>query len=181
MPVSLALVGLLSCVAVGVAFAAGAFSGGRKKPAPVAALSASTPQRSPAPQDASSGSEQASDREAIMSLLGSYQQTYSNHDVKGLEKLFTQDVRRHGLAKGGCRISEGVSSVLASYQSQFEAGSGHYSLVTFPERQIQIDSGTQAHLRGHYTITPGGGGYVDFKFSDEGGAWKINEVNAACH
>jgi len=180
-PVWLALVGLLACVAVGVAFATGTFSGGRKHPVLAAPLSASIPQESPVQRDAPSGSEQASDREGIMSLLDSYQQTYSNHDVQGLEKLFAQDVRRHGLTKGGCMISRGLSPVLASYRSQFEAGSGHYRLVGLSERRIQIDSATQAHLQGHYTITPGGSGYVDFKFTDSGGAWKISEVNATCH
>ncbi len=178
--VLLALVVLLPCVAVGVALAGGAFSSSRKKSAP-ALPSASTPLKSPAQQAAQSGSEQARDREAIMRLLDSYQRAYSNHEVEGLEQLFTRDVRRHGLAKGGCRISEGVSSVLASYQSQFEAGSGNYRLVGLSARQVQIDRGTLAHLKGHYKITPGGSGYVDFKFSDGGGGWKINEINALCH
>lgn len=180
-PLALAVVGVILGMAAAVAFASGVISGGSKKSVPVGTQSVSIPQEAPAPQAPPTAAQQSSDREAIMSLLGSYQQAYSNHDLEGLEHLFTPNVRRHGLAKGGCRISRGISSVLASYQGQFEAGSGNYSLVGLSEQQIAIDTNTQAHLEAHYRITPGGSGYVNFKFTEEGSAWKISEVNAACH
>ena len=181
MPLALAAVVAILGIAAVVAFASGVFSGGAKRPVSVAAQSASAHQESTAPQASPTAEQQTSDREAILRLLGSYQQAYSNHDLKGLEQLFTSRVRRHGLSKGGCRVSRGISSVLSSYQGQFEAGSGNYSLVGLSEQQIEIDTGTQAHLEAHYRIKPGGSGYVNFRFTEEDGAWKISEVNAACH
>jgi hypothetical protein len=115
-----------------------------------------------------------------MGLLASYQSAYTGHRVTGLEKLFAGYVRRHGLAAGGCRVSRGLRAVLASYESQFELGSGSYALTGLTARQVQIDTKTQAHLISHYKITPGGNGDVNFKFSEDGGGWKISEIDAAC-
>jgi hypothetical protein len=126
-------------------------------------------------------SEQRSDRSAIISVLDEYQRGYTEHDLSTLSRLFAPQVSRRGLAAGGCKVSHGRSAVLADYHSQFELGSGSYSLIGLSEGQITFDSQTQAHLDAHYRITPGGSGFVDFGFTKLGGRWAVEEVYAACH
>jgi hypothetical protein len=176
-------IGALAAVGIGVLFATGALSGGsrasvRSIPAQVTGGSATVP--TPPTQVGPTESERAHDRRLIMALLASYREDYSIHDLAALSGLFTSGVTRHGLAAGGCRVSQGRSAVIASYQSQFDKGSGVYSLVGLSAAQIRLDTTTQAHLNTHYRITPGGTGYVDFKFADAGEGWKISEVYATC-
>jgi hypothetical protein len=173
------VLGVAALLGIGVAVASGALSGSTKKSVrlPTVAASTSVPA---APPSSPNESERSSDREGVMGLLASYQSAYTGHRVTGLEKLFAGYVRRHGLAAGGCRVSRGLRAVLASYESQFELGSGSYALTGLTARQVQIDTKTQAHLISHYKITPGGNGDVNFKFSEDGGGWKISEIDAAC-
>jgi hypothetical protein len=125
--------------------------------------------------------EEASDRGTIMSILGDYQNAYSQHEVAALSNLFTPGITRHGLAAGGCRVSHGRSQVLENYQSQFAEGTGAYRLVGFAEDQIQFNGKTQATLDAHYDIEPGNQtGYVNFKFADIGEGWRISEIYATC-
>jgi hypothetical protein len=148
-------------------------------PAPVAATAAGKPQ----PVTVStvpSASEQANDRGAMMAILNTYQSAYSDHDVSALSSIFTPEISRHGLAAGGCTVSHGRGAVLADYQSQFEQGSGSYELVGLSAAEIQLDGRQRAHLDAHYQITPGGEGYVNFRFADVGAGWKISEVYATC-
>lgn len=127
-----------------------------------------------------SAGEQSGDRGEIVSLLDRYQSAYSRHEAPALARLFAAQIVRHGLAAGGCTVSHGRSAVLASYESQFRDGSGSYRLVGLAAEQVQLDSKTQAHLDGHYRITPGGSGYVNFRFIDTGEGWRISEVDATC-
>jgi WXG100 protein secretion system (Wss), protein YukD len=173
----------LAAVGIGVLFATGALSGGSR--ASVKSTLAQVTGASPAAETPSTPvslteSERVHDRGIIMGLLTSYREDYSTHNVSALSGLFTSGITRHGLAAGGCRVSHGRSAVIASYQSQFEKGSGTYSLVGLSEAQIQLDTTKQAHLNTHYRITPGGTGYVNFRFAEEGEGWKISEVYATC-
>ncbi len=127
-----------------------------------------------------SAPEQRSDRSAITAVLGDYQSSYSNHNIAGLEGIFTPEISRRGLAASGCTVSHGRAAVLADYRSQFEAGSGSYELVGFSEGAIQIESKTRARINAYYRITPGGSGYVNFKFVELGEGWEISEVYATC-
>jgi hypothetical protein len=127
-----------------------------------------------------SESEQSKDRSAILALVGEYQSAYSAHSLPNLSALLTPEVSRRGLATGGCTVSHGRSAVLADYRAQFEQGSGSYELVGLSEGQIELESATQAHLNAHYKITPGGSGYVGFRFEDLSEAWKISEIYASC-
>lgn len=167
-------------VGVGVVLATGVLSPGTR----TQSVSVQVPAASAAPQTSTSvgptQTERASAQGAIMSLLSGYQGDYSSHNIAGLASLFATTIRRHGLAGGGCTESHGRSSVLSDYRSQFEQGSGSYKLLGLSGSQIQLESKTRAHLDAHYQITPGGSGYVDFRFAELGGGWKISEVYAAC-
>jgi len=179
---ALAIVALVG-VGVGVLFATGALSGGSRasaKSTPVQTTDASPGGQTPKTPRGPTGSEQVRDRGIITGLLASYQVDFSTHNAPALSGLFTPGVTRHGLAAGGCRVSHGRGAIIASYQSQFEEGTGAYSLVGLSEAQIHLDSTTQAHINAHYRITPGGTGYVNFRFTEAGEGWKISEVYATC-
>lgn len=170
-------------IGTGVVVATGAFSSSTdtNTPAiPTTAVVAHTSSQAPPAPTGPTPSEQASDRHAIMGILGAYQSAYSDHDLSGLGNIFTPEINRHGLAAGGCTVSRGRSAVLNDYQSQFEEGSGSYELINLSEGAIQFDSKTRAHLDAHYQITPGGTGYVNFRFAELGEGWKISEVYATC-
>jgi hypothetical protein len=168
-------------IGTGVAVATGAFSrSSPSTPTPAVAAATTSTASAPAVPAGPTPAEQASDRRAIMAILGTYQTAYSDHDTSGLASIFTPGVDRHGLAAGGCVVSRGRGAVLADYQSQFEEDSGSYELVGLSEAQIQLDGRTRAHLDAHYQITPGGSGYVNFKFAELGEGWKISEVYATC-
>ena len=163
-------------IGTGVAVATGAFSNGTPTPIPTVRAASTQPAVPAGPTPG----EQASDRQAIMGVLRTYQSAYSDHNLAGLASIFTPGIRRHGLAAGGCTVSQGRSAVLADYQSQFEGGSGSYELIGLSEGEIQLDGRTRAHLDAHYQITPGGAGYVNFKFAELGEGWKTSEVYATC-
>jgi hypothetical protein len=177
-------VAAILAVGVGAALATGALSGGsrhghtrttRQSATVSAALKAAPAPAGPTP------SEQAGDRATIMSLLSDYANAYSAHNLSALSKLLAPEVSRHGLAAGGCTVAHGRGTVLGDYKSQFEEGSGAYTLVGLSEGQIQFNNTTQAYLNAHYRITPGGSGYVNFRFVDSAEAWKISEVYATCN
>jgi hypothetical protein len=176
------LIALLG-IGIGVLVATGVFSDGAstvRPSAPAAAAANEKPQAVTTTPAGPSLSEQSSDRATIMSLLDRYQSSYSDHDLSGLSSIFAPEVRRHGLAAGGCTVSHGRGAVLSDYQSQFEQGSGSYELVGLSASAIQLDSKTRAHLDAHYQITPGGAGYVNFRFAELGEGWKVSEVYATC-
>ena len=175
MAVIIALLG----IGTGVVVATGALSGTTQAHTPPTVHENTTP-TTPTVPTGPNPSEQASDRQAIMGILSAYQSAYSDHNLSGLSDIFAPDINRHGLAADGCTVSRGRSAVLADYQSQFEEGSGSYELVGRSEGQIQLDSKTRAHLDAHYQITPGGSGYVNFRFAKLGEGWKISEVYATC-
>lgn len=185
--VALAAITIL-VVGAAVVVATGALSSGAKASArpPHArsvvrkALTATAVVSSTVDEHSPSVGEQASDRGEIISLLDQYQGAYSGHNVSTLAKLFSAQIVRHGLAAGGCTVSRGRNAVLADYESQFQEGSGSYILVGLSAGQVQFENGTQAHLDGHYQITPGGSGYVNFKFTDTKEGWRISEVFATC-
>ncbi len=116
-----------------------------------------------------------------MSLLNTYQSAYSDHNISSLSSVFAPHVMRHGLAAGGCTVSHGRAVVLSDYQSQFDEGSGSYRLVGLTQSHVHIETKTAAHINAHYVITPGGSGYVDFRFAELGEGWKISEVYATCN
>ncbi|MHB8533149.1 MAG: nuclear transport factor 2 family protein, partial [Solirubrobacteraceae bacterium] len=125
------------------------------------------------------GAQVSSDRRAIVGVLSTYQRAYSNHDLESLGRLFTPGVKRHGLAAGGCRVVEGKPAVLADYESQFNEGTGTYSLVGLQSNQISIDTPNRGHVHANYVISSGGRGFVNFNFAQLGG-WKISQVYATC-
>ena len=173
----------LAAVGIGVVFATGALSGSSRasvKSAPARVTGASTTAEAPPTPVGPTESERVHDRGIIMGLLTSYREDYSAHNVLALSRLFTSGVTRHGLAAGGCSVSHGRAAVIATYQSQFEKDTGAYSLGGLSEAQIQLDTTRQAHLDTHYRITPGGTGYVNFRFVEAGEGWKISEVYATC-
>jgi hypothetical protein len=173
--VLIALVG----IGTGVIVATGALSGSTQANTPPK-VHENTKPTTPTIPAGPTPSEQASDLQAIMGVLSAYQTAYSAHNLSGLSNIFTPGISRHGLAAGGCTVSRGQSAVLADYQSQFEEGSGSYELVGLSKSEIQLDGKTRAHLDAHYQITPGGAGYVNFKFAELGEGWKISEVYATC-
>jgi hypothetical protein len=169
-------------IGTGVAVATGALSNGTHTNAstPTVVPVAHTTSKPPATPTGPTPSEQGNARHAIMRILSAYQSAYSDHNISGLSSVFAPEINRHGLAAGGCTVSRGRSAVLADYQSQFEEGSGSYELVGLSEGETQFDSKTRAHLDAHYQITPGGSGYVNFRFAELGEGWKISEVYATC-
>jgi hypothetical protein len=179
---AIAVIIALLGIGTGVAVATGAFSNSAHTNTPPSTVATTASRTTPTTATTSlpSPGEQANDRQAIMSILGTYQSSYSDHDISGLSNIFTPGISRHGLAAGGCTVSRGRGAVLADYQSQFEEGSGSYELVGLSAGQIQLESKTRAHLDAHYQITPGGSGYVNFKFAEIGEGWKISEVYATC-
>ena len=115
-----------------------------------------------------------------MSVLGVYQRAYSNHEVPTLEGILSPGVKRHGLAAGGCSVTQGRGEVIRNYESQFEEGTGTYELTGLAPGQIQVTSRIRAYVNTHYQISPGGAGYVNFHFAELNGAWKISEIYATC-
>jgi hypothetical protein len=179
----LVLAAIIALLGIGtsIAVATGAFSGGARAttPKPARKNMPTTPTTPTAPV-APGLVEQASDRQAIVDVLDAYQSAYSDHNISGLANIFAPEIVRHGLAAGGCIVSKGRSAVLSDYQSQFEEGSGSYKLIGLSEGQVQFEGKTRAHVDAHYQITPGGSGYVNFKFTELGAGWKIGEVYATC-
>jgi hypothetical protein len=167
-------------IGTGVVVATGALSNKTQATSPTRPITTATTATAPAVPAGPTPGEQASDRQAMMSVLSAYQSAYSDHNLSGLSNIFTPDIKRHGLAAGGCTVSRGRSAVLADYQSQFEEGSGSYELVGLSSGNIQLDGKTRAHLDTHYQITPGGSGYVNFRFAELGEGWQISEVYATC-
>jgi len=167
-------------IGTGVAVATGALSGSTQPTGSTIPITTTTRGTAPAVPAGPTPAEQTGDRQAIMGVLSAYQSAYSDHDLSGLSNIFAPGIDRHGLAAGGCTVSRGRDAVLADYQSQFEEGSGSYQLVGLSANEIQLDGTTRAHLDSHYQITPGGSGYVNFKFAELGEGWKISEVYATC-
>jgi hypothetical protein len=175
----IALLAVAAAVVLGTGVLAGGAHTVTQSPPGVSRL-ASTATPPPTTPAAPTEAEQASDRRTIMSLLAGYQTAYSQHDLSTLEGLFSPEITRHGLSGTGCAVAHGRSAVLEDYQSQFEQGSGAYELVGLSEGQIQLQGSIHAHLDAHYRITPGGTGYVNFRFVELGEGWKISEVYATC-
>ncbi len=177
-----ASVAAILAVGVGAALATGTLSSGSRghtRPTRQSTTISTALKAAPAPSGPTP-SEQAGDRATIMSLLSDYANAYSAHNLSALSKLLAPEVSRHGLAAGGCTVAHGRSTVLGDYKSQFEEGSGTYTLVGLSEGQIQFNNTTQAYINAHYRITPGGSGYVNFRFADGAEAWKISEIYATC-
>jgi hypothetical protein len=124
--------------------------------------------------------EESSDRRAISQILSTYQQSYSDHDLRGLSSIFSPGILRHGLAASGCVVSRGQRAVLADYESQFAQGSGSYRLAGLSPDEIALDSKSRAHLHANYVISPGGTGFVNFRFAEIDSEWKVSEVDATC-
>jgi hypothetical protein len=124
--------------------------------------------------------EEASDRQAISQILSTYQQSYSDHDLQGLSSIFSPGILRHGLAASGCVVSRGQRAVLDDYESQFAQGSGSYRLTGLAPDEIAMDSKSRAHLHANYVISPGGTGFVNFRFAEIDNEWKVSEVDATC-
>jgi serine/threonine protein kinase len=124
-------------------------------------------------------STEAQDRSAISAALTDYETAYTDQSTSELGALFTSDVTRHGLAAGGCTETSGIDDVLATYQDQFDTGSGAYALTDVSDDVIDL-SGDSASVSTGYTITPGGSGSVSFDFVRGGSGWLISRVNASC-
>jgi hypothetical protein len=169
----LACVIAVAGIAVGALLSTRVLSGGGK-PVPVAAASL----HPSAP--VGSRAQQASARQAIMGILDGYQRDYSTHNLGGLSEIFSPQIKRHGLAAGGCSVVEGRSAVLSAYASQFAQGTGEYTLLGISASQIELKGSARAHLNANYRISPGGTGFVDFDFADEDGSWKVTQVYATC-
>ncbi len=169
-------------VGMGAALATGALSSGSREHARTTQRPAtvSTALEAPPAPSGPTPSEQAGDRAKIMSLLSGYASAYSAHNLSALSKLLAPEVSRRGLAADGCTVAHGRSTVLGDYESQFEEGSGAYTLVGLSKGQIQFNNTTQAYLDAHYRIASGGSGYVNFRFADGAEGWKISEVYATC-
>jgi hypothetical protein len=178
--VIIALLGIGTGVAVATGVLSSGSGGSNRPPTTTAAAAASPASTAPSAPAGPTQAEEASARGTIMSLLGDYQNAYSQHDLSGLANIFSPEIRRHGLAAGGCTVAHGRNAVLADYQSQFEQGSGAYELVGLSEGQIHLEGKARAYLDAHYQITPGGAGYVNFRFAELGEGWKISEVYATC-
>jgi hypothetical protein len=173
------LIALLG-IGTGAVLATGALSSGSAKhSSPPAALIPPVHPESHTPSGPTP-SERVHDRHAILSILGTYQRAYSGRDISGLANIFTPAIKRHGLAAGGCIVSTGREAVLADYRSQFEEGSGSYELLGLSQWQIALDGKTRAHIDTHYRITPGGTGFVNFRFTNAGYGWRMSEVYATC-
>jgi hypothetical protein len=180
-----ASVAAVLAVGVGGALATGALSGGSRGHARASRVTrspvtVSTALKVPPESSEPTPREQVSGRAKIMSLLSDYAETYSAHNLSALSKLLAPEISRHGLAASGCTVAHGRSAVLGDYQSQFEEGSGSYTLVGLSDVQIRFNSTTHAYLDAHYRITPGGSGYVNFRFAVGAEGWKISEVYATC-
>ncbi len=119
-------------------------------------------------------------RRDIVGLLDTYQSAYSQQSTADLAGILSPSVTRHGLAAGGCTVSHGLRAVLADYRDQFQAGTGTYKLIGLSEQAIAFDGTAAARIKAHYEITPGGSGFVDFKFAEAGQGWKISEIYATC-
>ncbi len=169
----------LAGIAVGAAAAGGVFSSGKSTATTVPTQPATVSEKSSAPSGPTAAEEE-SDQQAIVGVLGEYQSAYTGHSVHGLEHIFSPAVKRHGLAAGGCSVTEGMGNVIRDYESQFEEGTGTYELVGLTPSQVQIENATGARVNTHYQITPGGTGYVNFRFVDISGNWKISEIYATC-
>jgi hypothetical protein len=174
--VAIALLG----IGAGAVVATGALSGGGSHRTNRPTTEPTQPQPAPSPTAGPSPGEQAADRQAIVGLLDTYQRDYSAHNTAGLTDIFSAGIKRHGLAAGGCVVSHGRSAVLDNYRSQFEEGSGSYELLGLSPGQVHLEGRTRAGIDAHYRITPGGTGYVNFRFVNPGNGWKVSEVNATC-
>lgn len=162
-------------IGIGALIATRALGGGKPAPAPATGSSHPVAQTNPSTQ-----AQEANSRQAIVGVLDSYQSDYSTHDLSGLSRIFSPQIKRHGLAAVGCSVVQGRSAVLDDYASQFAQGTGQYTLAGLSASQIEFEGSTHAHINANYRISTGGAGFVDFYFAQEAGAWKITQVYATC-
>ncbi len=145
---------------------------------PTAALAAAT--SSAAPTSGGPAFSASAARRDIVGLLDTYQSAYSDRSTASLARILSPSVTRHGLAASGCAVSHGLQAVLGDYQTQFQVGTGTYRLNGLSEQTIVFEGTTAARISARYRITPGGSGFVKFKFGEAGRGWKISEIYAAC-
>lgn len=177
MTIALAALVIVLGIAAGVAVASGAFSSSNH---PTTVVTVKEPVHASNTAGSMSPAEEQSKRQAIAGVLGSYQTDYSNHNLSGLGSIFAEGIKRHGLAANGCSEVQGKQAVLEDYEQQFNEGSGTYTLIGFSPNQVQLHGPNNAEVHSHYEISPGGAGFVNFKFATAGPEWKISEVYATC-
>ncbi len=179
-PITIALAALVVVlgIAAGVAVASGSFSSGNHHTTVVTVKEPGHPSQT-TPGSMTPAEEQQK-RQAIAGVLSNYQTDYSSHNLSGLGGLFADNIKRHGLSAAGCSEVQGKQRVLEDYEQQFSEGSGTYALVGFSPNQVQLHGPNSAEVHSHYEISPGGTGFVNFKFATAGPDWKISEVYATC-
>lgn len=140
------------------------------------------PSGSSAPSPAPSTPPPAS-RVAILDVLHRYENAYSNASVAAMGALLAADVRRHGLAAGGCSTETGKRAVLRAYESQFsQNGPVGYSLVGLGDEKVQLFRNGEARVAVSYSIpAANNSGPISFTLVDRGGRWQISEVDATCN
>jgi hypothetical protein len=124
--------------------------------------------------------EERQKRGAVVGVLDAYQRDYTNHSASGLDSIFAEKIKRHGLSGAGCSVVEGRQPVLEDYEQQFNDGTGTYTLLGLTPNQVQLSGPNDAEVHSHYEISPGGSGFVNFKLAANGNEWKISEVYATC-
>jgi hypothetical protein len=121
-------------------------------------------------------------RQEVVGVLREYEKDYTHASAEALGGLLASDVRRHGLAVGGCSEVSGRRAVLDAYESQFAAdGRITYRLLGLEAGSVHLE-GSTASTDMHYLIpSTGNTGYVDFTLTREAVGWRIDGINATCH
>jgi hypothetical protein len=120
------------------------------------------------------------DASAVVSDLHSYAAAYTDHSTQALSTIMAPNVQRRGLTASGCTVDHGRRAVLSAYESQFNEGTGPYTLVGLSQGDVQFGSHQTATVKATYRITPGGTGSVSFTLSRTSGSWLIIKIQATC-
>jgi len=124
----------------------------------------------------------AAAQRAIVTVLHSYAQAASEHNLGLLGSVLADSVTRTGAAYGSatCTTSTGKSAVLAVYQDQFTRTTGQYELTDLSPAAIAVH-GNRAVAPLHYLfVVANSTGAVTFSLADANGGWRITHISAVC-
>jgi hypothetical protein len=139
----------------------------------------STDPTSPDEGSSTDTTSEAQDRREISALLRRYQSAYTSYDIEALRFIFSPQVTRHGLAKGGCGDASGRPAVLLQYRQQFDTHPGRYILRGLTSSAIAVN-GDQAEVELRFTIVGTKSGTVSFDFTRAYGGWRVSHIDAHC-
>ena len=124
----------------------------------------------------------AAAQRAVVSLLHSYAQAASEHNLGLLGSVLAESVTRTGAAYGSatCTTSTGKGAVLAIYQDQFTRTTGQYQLTDLSPAAIAVRGNTAIAPLHYLWVFANSTGSITFSLGNTNGGWRITHISAVC-